>query len=159
MKLAVEQASAALDAAGVRHTIIGGLAVAAHGHLRATEDVDFLVGDEAFESSGLIVSFVPGLPILVGDIKIDYVPITEDETFLEDSLCQETIDTPALVYMKLRAGRRKDKDDVVQIIEAGADINAIIEYLSNNAPDLLPVLDKLLQPTYLLLKEVYENDR
>jgi hypothetical protein len=35
--------TAALEAAGVRYLIAGGLAVAAHGHLRFTKDVDLVV--------------------------------------------------------------------------------------------------------------------
>ena len=46
---AMRVASAALKSAGVRHVVVGGLAVGAHGYPRATKDVDFLVGDEAFE--------------------------------------------------------------------------------------------------------------
>ena len=42
--------SDALHECGVRHVLIGGLAVGVHGHPRATKDGDFLVGDEAFES-------------------------------------------------------------------------------------------------------------
>ena len=34
---------------GVPHALIGGLAVGVHGHPRATKDVYFLVGPEAFE--------------------------------------------------------------------------------------------------------------
>ena len=33
---------------GVPHVLIGGLAVGLHGHPRATKDVDFMVGTEAF---------------------------------------------------------------------------------------------------------------
>jgi len=42
--------SAELRKLGVRHALIGGLAVGVHGHVRATKDVDFLVGGEAFAS-------------------------------------------------------------------------------------------------------------
>lgn len=34
---------AALSAAGIRHAIVGGIAMAAHGRVRATEDIDLLV--------------------------------------------------------------------------------------------------------------------
>ena len=44
MKLASFQALAsALDAAGVRYLVAGGLAVGAHGYLRFTKDVDLIV--------------------------------------------------------------------------------------------------------------------
>lgn len=32
---------------GIRHALVGGLAVGHHGHPRATKGVDFIVGDEA----------------------------------------------------------------------------------------------------------------
>lgn len=41
------QVDAQLSALGVRHVLVGGLAVGAH--VRATRVVDFLVGEEAFE--------------------------------------------------------------------------------------------------------------
>ena len=44
MKLAsFEALAAALDAAGVRYLVAGGLAVGAHGYLRFTKDVDIVV--------------------------------------------------------------------------------------------------------------------
>ena len=46
---AMRVASDALTALGIRHVVVGGLAVGANGYPRATKDVDFLVGDEAFE--------------------------------------------------------------------------------------------------------------
>ena len=44
------EVSACLSELRIRHVLIGGLAVGVHGHPRATRDVGFLVGDEAFES-------------------------------------------------------------------------------------------------------------
>ena len=46
---AMRSASDELTRLGVRHALVGGLAVGAHGYPRATKGVDFLVGDEAFE--------------------------------------------------------------------------------------------------------------
>jgi predicted nucleotidyltransferase len=40
------RALAALNAAGARYVVIGGFAVIANAHVRATEDVDLLVPDE-----------------------------------------------------------------------------------------------------------------
>src|SRR5258708_12877563 len=45
---AAEVASRKLREAGIPHALAGGLAVGAHGYPRTTDDVDFLVGDEAF---------------------------------------------------------------------------------------------------------------
>ena len=61
---AMRVASAQLSKLGVRHWLVGGLAVGAHGHPRATKDVDFLVGDEAFEhDGGGWISMKPGVAI------------------------------------------------------------------------------------------------
>ena len=41
-----------LNHLGIRYALAGGLAVGAYGYIRATVDVDFLVGEEAFEHQG-----------------------------------------------------------------------------------------------------------
>lgn len=44
MKLSsVEALALALESAGVRYLVVGGLAVAAHGHIRFTKDVDLVI--------------------------------------------------------------------------------------------------------------------
>lgn len=58
---AMRSASAQLARMGVRHALAGALAVGAWGYPRASKDVDFLVGDEAFERhEGGIVHDGPG---------------------------------------------------------------------------------------------------
>ena len=49
---ALRVASEQLTKIGVRHALVGGLAVGAHGYPRATKNVDFLVGEEAFLHHG-----------------------------------------------------------------------------------------------------------
>ena len=142
---AVHVASEALDRAGVRHALVGGIATAAHGYLRSTDDVDFLVGDEAFESRGIIITFAPGVPILVGDVVIDYIPMESGEEFLESALDGVVVPVEALVYMKLKAGRRRDLDDVFQVLDAGADEHTIRAYLATHAPQHLPRFESLLE--------------
>src|SRR6266481_5425508 len=72
---AAEVASDQLRAAGIPHALAGGLAVGAHGYPRTTDDVDFLVGDEAFviHAGGLVTLKVP--LIAVGKVRIDFVSI------------------------------------------------------------------------------------
>ena len=144
IKIATLEASKALADAGVRHTVIGGIAVGAYGYLRATRDVDFLIGDEAFESSGLIVSFRPGLPIMVGGIPVDYIPVEEDEDFLEDEFDNEVVSLPALIYLKLKAGRRKDIHDVRELIESGIDEDEVLDYLIEVDDELAAKFRKIL---------------
>ncbi len=68
--------AAQLNHLGIRYALAGGLAVGAHGYIRATTDVDFLVGEEAFEHQGLLVAFKAGVPIEVGGIRINYLSPT-----------------------------------------------------------------------------------
>lgn len=66
---AMRTASKQLRKAKIRHAVVGGLAVGAYGFARATKDVDFLVGEEAFQHhGGGLVTIAPGVPILVGDV-------------------------------------------------------------------------------------------
>lgn len=49
--------SEALTSLGVRHALVGGLAVGVHGHPRATKDIDFIVGAEAFATTSPRLTF------------------------------------------------------------------------------------------------------
>jgi hypothetical protein len=81
-------ASAALTRAGVRHVVIGGLAVGANGHPRATKVVDFLVGDEAFHHhAGGLVTMNPAIPIAVTASRSTISPrVLTKTTWLPHSL-------------------------------------------------------------------------
>ena len=64
---ACSAASNALARAGIRHVVIGGLAVGANGYPRATKDVHFLVGNEAFHHhAGGLVTMNPAGRRLLG---------------------------------------------------------------------------------------------
>jgi hypothetical protein len=141
-------ASAALAQAGVRHVVVGGLAVGANGHPRATKDVDFLVGDEAFRHhEGGFVTMNPAIPIAVNGVAIDYLSPRSDEGHLAGALAGApgtVIDAPRLIYMKLRASRMQDRADVVALVKAGLDTDACRAYLSANAPALVVAFDDLV---------------
>lgn len=130
---AARQASKTLDELKIRHALIGGLAVGAYGYPRATKDVDFLIGEEGFEKhGGGVVTFKPGMPIFVNGVVVDV---------LEDGVVEDQIEAPfesggvpivdpeALVYLKLRAWRRKDQEDVVQLLKAGLSDKPVRKYL------------------------------
>lgn len=77
LKLASAQAIfRALDEAGVRYLVAGGLAVNAHGYLRFTQDVDLVLQLEsgnvhrAFESLGAL-GFGPMVPITADQFADD----------------------------------------------------------------------------------------
>src|SRR5271163_528273 len=71
-------ASTQLREAGIPHALAGGLAVGAHGYPRTTDDVDFLVGDEAFvkHKGGLVTLKLP--LIAVGKVRVDFVAMDEN---------------------------------------------------------------------------------
>jgi hypothetical protein len=143
-------ASATLARANIRHIVIGGLAVGANGYPRATKDVDFLiVADEAFvRHGGGVVTLNPALPISVDDVMIDYLAPKPGEEHLAAALTAPMgsfIDAPRLVYMKLRAGRHRDRGDVIGLVNAGLDVDATRGYLVANAPELVSDFDKLVE--------------
>ena len=140
-----------LNQLGIRYALAGGLAVGAYGYVRATVDVDFLVGEEAFEHHGSVVAFKAGVPIEVDGVRIDYLSPASLGPQLE-----EVLDHPAmnqglaivpvevLIYMKLAAKRRRDLLDVVELVKAGADVKRVREYLQQYAGDLMTSFDELV---------------
>ena len=144
-------ASEAFRTAGIRHVLVGGLAVGARGYPRGTRDIDFMVGDEAFEVHGLIVVPKPGLPVKYSGIPVDWVSLEPDErASLEEFLVAAepgvvpVIPVEPLVAMKLVAGRQKDLADVVELIKAGADVTSISRFVSERFPDKYQLLDNLI---------------
>lgn len=141
-------ASSALVRAGVRHVVIGGLAVGANGYPRATKVVDFLVGDEAFNHHpGGIVTMNPALPIEVNGVAIDYLSPRPGEEHLAAALAAppgSVIDVARLVYMKLKASRLQDRADIGGLVKTGLDVDACRAYLAANAPPLVARFDSLV---------------
>lgn len=143
--------AAQLKHLGIRHALVGGLAVGAHGYVRATTDVDFLVGEEAFDHQGLLVAFKAGVPIEVDGIRIDYLSPVSLGPQLEEALNHPQLSEglaivpiEALIYLKLVAQRRKDLLDVVELLKAGADVKRVRAYLQQYANDLLPRFEELV---------------
>ncbi len=143
---AAELASQKLREASIPHALAGGLAVSAHGYPRTTDDVDFLVGDEAFNKheGGFVTLKVP--LIAIGNVRIDFVSI--DETKSEERQLRPAVEEPqqsegvpivplpALVYMKLKAGRQKDTADLVELLKRGrVDLEDMDRYLEEYAPE------------------------
>ena len=148
---AAVKTAAQLNHLGIRYALAGGLAVGAHGYIRATTDVDFLVGEEAFDRQGLLVAFKAGVPIEVDGIRIDYLSPTSlgpqleavlDHPPTSEGLAVVPIET--LIYMKLAAKRRKDLVDVIELVKAGADLTHVRNYLRQYAIDLVPLFEELV---------------
>lgn len=142
---AMKVASLALKRVGVRHVVVGGLAVGAHGFPRATKDVDFLVGDEAFERhQGGLLTLRPGVPFQVNRVAVDFVGVDASEAFLAAALEAEAgsmIEGPPLVYLKLKSPRHKDRTDVIELVKAGLDVDLCRNYLSAHAPSFVAEFD------------------
>jgi len=148
---AAVQTSAQLGHLGIRHALAGGLAVGAHGYIRNTADVYFLVGEEAFERHGMLVTFKAGVPIEVNGVPIDYLsPIAlgpQMEQVLENATVSEgiaVVPSEVLIYMKLVANRRRDQMDIIELIRAGTDYKIARNYLDQHASDLVPQFEQLL---------------
>lgn len=130
---------------GVPHLLIGGLAVASCGYVRATRDVDFLVSRDD-------LSKLTGQPLTIGvtqqvlGVDVDFVTPEEGDDFLESFLLASTLYTPfkelpvavmpVLVFLKLKAGRRRDQGDVVELIKRGkVDIVDVRDFLARRADE------------------------
>ena len=145
---AMRLASEALSAANVRHVVVGGLAVGANGYPRATKDVDFLVGAEAFRHhpNGL-VTMRPEIPFQVNGVAVDLLSPEPDEDFLEATLAAPggtIMEAPPLVYMKLKSPRRKDQVDVIEMVKAGIDAKRCRAFLAEYAPPFVAAFDECI---------------
>jgi hypothetical protein len=148
---AAVQTAAQLERIGVRYALAGGLAVGAHGYIRATTAVVFLVGEKAFEHHGVLVTFKTGVPVEVEGIRIDYLsPVSlgsQMEETLDHPLTSEglaVVPIEELIYMKLVAKRRKDLVDIIELVKAGASMKPVRDYLEQYAGDLIPLFDELV---------------
>lgn len=148
---AVKTVSKLLTDAGIRHALVGALAANAYRHRpRTTEDIDFLVGDEAFETheGGLVTMRVP--VVAFDGINVDQVPLSEALRVVEDGLNHATssdgvpiASLEMVVIMKLLAGRTQDLADIEAMIESGADREQVRLSVERAAPDCLDTLDRL----------------
>jgi hypothetical protein len=145
---AMRAASTQLARTGVRYALAGALAVGAWGYARASKDVNFLVGDEAFERhEGGFVTLVAGVPIAAGGVPIDHLGALPHERHLDEALSRPAMDagTPivpleALIYLKLKSPRRRDEADVIELLRIN-DPGPIRLYLEKHAPELLARFD------------------
>lgn len=119
--------SALLSTLGVRHALVGDLAVGAHGWPRATTGVDFLVDETAWKKTeGGLVVMRSGLPVEAHGVPVDTLSIRDDEKHLQTAIdgAETSEGVPvapaeAIVYMKLASPRSKDRQDVIELVRAG----------------------------------------
>ncbi len=127
----------------VPHALIGGLAVGLHGFPRATKDVDYLVGSEAFEKTTPLLVYRSELKDRIEMAVVDLLAVPDAFPCLADQLAVvevgevHVVAPEALILMKLSANRPQDRADVAHLLDAGVDERRIASYLAEHAPDLL----------------------
>jgi hypothetical protein len=134
----------------VPYVLIGGLAVGLNGHPRATKDVDYMVGPEAFQMTEPILVYREELKEQVAMGVIDLLAVPTHYPFLAEQLRLPSIgDVPViavepLVLLKLDANRPQDRADVAKLVDAGASVVAIRNYLDAKAPELTALFLELV---------------
>lgn len=143
-------ASRRLAELGVPHALIGGLAVGLHAQPRATKDVDFLVGDEAFERTEPLLVFRRELRELVRVGVVDLMPLPAGHAELSVYLALPSgdeipvIGAEGLILLKLLANRPQDRADVAALMDHGVSVGAVTAYLRRNAPQLVPLFAEIV---------------
>lgn len=140
-----------LAEAGISHALVGALGANAYRNRpRTTEDIEFLVGEEALQqhAGGYVTMRVPVIEI--DGIEVDQIPLTDALRVLEDGFTRAVVSNgvpiaplDTIVIMKLVAGRTQDLADVEAMIESGADRGFLRASVQNAAPHLLDMLEKL----------------
>jgi len=148
---AVREVSKMFFEAGIRHALVGALGANAYrSRPRTTEDIDFLVGNEAFEThdGGFVTMRVPVIEF--DGIDIDQVPLTDALRVIEDGLDRAQVSdgvpiapVDTIVIMKLLAGRTQDLADVEAMVESGADRVFLRAAVQKAAPGHLHTLEQL----------------
>jgi hypothetical protein len=133
---AYRKASARLKKLGIPHVVVGGLAVGAWGHPRATKDVDFLIKEKDVFKGSIISTFKPGVPISVGGVVIDYLTI-EALKLRKPELIKGPVAPLEVVFaMKLKARRMQDNADLIALLKKGADVEVIDNWLKEQGLDV-----------------------
>jgi hypothetical protein len=140
-----------LAEAGVPHALVGALGANAYRNRpRTTEDIDFLVGDEAFQrhAAGFVTMRVPVVEF--EGIDVDQVPLTEALRVVEDGLRRAHVSdgvpiapVDVIVVMKLLAGRTQDLADIEAIIASGAERELLRAAVAKAAPRCAETLERL----------------
>jgi hypothetical protein len=136
---------------GVRHVVVGGLAVGANGYLRNTNNLDFLVDNSAFIFRDKIVYVRNDLPIKYYGTRVNWVSMSPSEEPIFDKFLLlpardlvPIMPIEPLIAMKLIAARHKDRTDIIELIKVRSNLTSITEFVTTNTPHLLPLLNELI---------------
>ncbi len=148
---AVREISRMLSEAGIRHALVGALAANAYrSRPRTTEDIDFLVADEAFQKhpAGFVTLRVPIVEF--DGIDVDQVPLADALRVIEEGLDRAPVSegvpiapVDTLVVMKLIAGRTQDLADIEAIVASGADRELLRSTVRRLIPARAGTLERL----------------
>ena len=150
----IKTVSLILARQGIRHALVGGMAVACHGCPRTTENMDFGVRECAFEYHDKITLLRAGLPVRYMGIRVNYVSFT---TKIEKELLEQYLEVPSLgtvpilplgplIAMKLMVGRFKDKADVCEMVKRRGlrEVEAVMKYIAENMPSHAGLMAELI---------------
>jgi hypothetical protein len=147
------EASTLLRIAGIRHVLVGGVAVSCNGYGRTTQNVDVVVEEKAFEHRDKALFLRIGLPFKISGIPIHYVVPTNP---FEIAMLEQYLEIPAsghvpvlqigpLTVMKLISRRHKDLADLIELFKRRTpDLDAIRIFVKENLPSRVPLLDELI---------------
>jgi len=145
-RAALHAAEEAYRRLGIRHALIGGVAASAYSQPRGTKDIDFLVGEEAFDSRGVVLSFKAGVPQEACEVPIDNIPPHARYVELYERALNEAVESdepgiliarPEMVAVtKLVGGRLHDVATVAGMLEAGTVDSGVLEGLVEPYPEL-----------------------
>ena len=146
--------SSILTRQGIRHALVGGMAVACHGYPRTTDNMDFAVRECAFEYHDKITLLRAGLPVKYMGIRVNYVTFT---TKVEKELLEQYLVVPSLNYvpvmplgpliaMKLMASRLKDKADICEMLKRRGlkEVEAVMKYIAEGMPSYAGLMAELI---------------
>ena len=167
----LKMVSGILDKAGIDHAIIGGLALAAHGVQRFTNDIDFilegeqrLVAKSSLLAHGFRLHFESHEVMqFTGDVDVDIILANRpmSQSMLKEAKALEpftikTVGVEALIGLKIQAYSNdkkreyKDKADIAALIEKAESIdwNQIKVYadLFDQWDEILSIKEKMEAP-------------
>jgi hypothetical protein len=134
----------ALEANNIENVVIGGIAIGKYSLPRTTADVDFLVkGSDINKINSLFGSLNPlslpereGYTISFDGVDVDFIIASEqEENFLFTNKSDyHQLNVPSVfnvIYLKMKSGRTKDINDVIQICKklSKQERNDIISFL------------------------------
>ena len=150
---AATEVSELLRRSGVRHVVVGGVAVSCNGYGRTTQNVDYAVGKCAFEYREKALFLRPDLPVRYLGIPIHYVAPSNP---FELAMLERYLTVPApgevpvlppgpLIVMKLIAGRWKDLSDVAELVKRHLrEVAYLRAFIAENLPSQLSRFDGLV---------------